>query len=69
VLAYAIGTLFIRSYEQGEKVYMSMLCRGYGKDSFLHVSNKPLTKSEWIISVCFVVFCAGVITVSWTGLG
>jgi len=68
VLAYAIGTLFIRSYEQGEKVYMSMLCRGYGKDSFLHVSNKPFTKGEWIISACSVMFCAGVIIVSWTVL-
>ena len=68
VLAYAIGTLFIRSYEQGEKVYMSMLCRGYGKHSFLHVSNKPFTKGEWIISMCSVIFCAGVIIVSWTVL-
>jgi len=69
VLAYAIGTLFIRSYEQGEKVYMSMLCRGYGKDSFLHISPKPLKKSEWIISACSVIFCAGIIIVSWTVLG
>ena len=60
VLAYAIGTLFIRSYEQGERVYMSMLCRGYGKDSYLHVSKKPFTKKEWGFAVCSVVFCVGV---------
>jgi cobalt/nickel transport system permease protein len=68
VLAYAIGTLFIRSYEQGEKVYMSMLCRGYGKDSFLHIPHKPLRKGEWIISACSVIFCAAVIIISQTGL-
>jgi len=28
-LGYTIGTMFIRSYEQGERVYTSMLCRGY----------------------------------------
>ena len=60
VLAYAIGTLFIRSYEQGERVYTSMLCRGYGKDSYLHVSHKPFTKQEWMFAVCSVMFCAGV---------
>lgn len=26
----SISSLFIRSYEQGEKTYISMLCRGYG---------------------------------------
>ena len=30
-IGYTIGTMFIRSYEQGERVYTSMLCRGYGK--------------------------------------
>jgi cobalt/nickel transport system permease protein len=26
----SISTIFIRSYEQGERTYISMLCRGYG---------------------------------------
>lgn len=38
-LGYAVGTMFIRAYEQGERTYISMLCRGYSKDSFLHVSK------------------------------
>ena len=63
VLAYAIGSLFIRSYERGERVYVSMLCRGYGKDSYLHVSSKPFTKKEWGFAVCSVVFCAGALMV------
>ena len=30
-IGYTVGTIFIRSYEQGERVYTSMLCRGYGR--------------------------------------
>ena len=41
-----IGTMFIRSYEQGERVYISMLCRGYGRDSFLFVKKKPLGRGD-----------------------
>ena len=65
VLAYAIGTLFIRSYEQGERVYMSMLCRGYGKDSYLHIPAKPFTKREWVGVLCSVVFCVSVMISQW----
>jgi cobalt/nickel transport system permease protein len=57
-LGYLIGTMFIRSYEQGERVYTSMLCRGYGRESFLFVRKKPLRRSEWVflsLSFCFIV--------------
>jgi cobalt/nickel transport system permease protein len=30
IIGNMIGTLFIRSYERGERVYVSMLARGYG---------------------------------------
>ena len=46
-VAYAIGTLFIRSYEQGERTYLAMLCRGYGRDSHLYISKKPLKSGDW----------------------
>ncbi|MCQ1534260.1 cobalt ECF transporter T component CbiQ [Methanosarcina sp. KYL-1] len=29
-IGHSISSIFIRSYEQGEKTYISMLCRGYG---------------------------------------
>ena len=45
-LGYTIGTMFIRAYEQGERVYTSMLCRGYGRNSFLFVSKKPLKRGD-----------------------
>lgn len=46
-VGYTVGTIFIRSYEQGERVYTSMLCRGYGRDSHIYVAKKPLHAAEW----------------------
>jgi cobalt/nickel transport system permease protein len=47
-IGYTIGTIFIRSYEQGERVYTSMLCRGYGKTSHIFIEKKPLLPGEWL---------------------
>ena len=52
-IGYTVGTIFIRSYEQGERVYTSMLCRGYGKDSHIFIVKKPLRAAEW----SFLAFC------------
>ena len=57
-IGYTIGTMFIRSYEQGERVYISMLCRGYGKKSHLFIRKKSLNTAEWTFltaSICFIV--------------
>ncbi|MFA5236669.1 MAG: energy-coupling factor transporter transmembrane component T [Methanoregula sp.] len=57
-IGYLIGTMFIRSYEQGERVFTSMLCRGYGKDSFLFVKKKPLGRGDLAflcVSLTFVI--------------
>jgi len=50
-LGYTMGTMFIRSYEQGERVYTSMLCRGYGRDSYLFVAKKPLRPENGLFSL------------------
>jgi cobalt/nickel transport system permease protein len=42
-LGYTIGTIFLRSYEQGERTYTAMLCRGYGRDAHIFIRKKPLT--------------------------
>jgi len=52
-IGYTVGTIFIRSYEQGERVYTSMLCRGYGKDSHIFIAKKPLRSEDWL----FLGFC------------
>ncbi|MGB9175638.1 MAG: cobalt ECF transporter T component CbiQ [Methanoregula sp.] len=55
-IGYLIGTMFIRSFEQGERVYTSMLCRGYGRDSYLFVEKKPLKRSEWAFLSFSLIF-------------
>lgn len=48
-IGYTLGTMFIRSYEQGERTYTAMLCRGYGRDAFLLVPKKSLLAREWAV--------------------
>jgi cobalt/nickel transport system permease protein len=64
-LGYTIGTMFIRAYEQGERVYTSMLCRGYGRNSFLFVSRKPLRRSELAFLSLSLVFVIAVPISVW----
>lgn len=59
-IGYMVGTMFIRSYEQGERVYTSMLCRGYGRDSYLFVERKPLKGGEWAFLSFSLVFIIAV---------
>jgi cobalt/nickel transport system permease protein len=57
-MGYILGTLFIRAYEQGERVYISMLCRGYGRHSFLYVKKKPLNRGDiafLFLSMAFII--------------
>ena len=64
-IGYTIGTMFIRSYEQGERVYTSMLCRGYGRESYLFVAKKPLKSYEWVFLVISLVFIVAVPVSIW----
>lgn len=64
-LGYTIGTMFIRSYEQGERVYTSMLCRGYGRDSHLFITKKPLRTVEWAFLLTSMVFIITVPLTIW----
>ncbi|PKL64839.1 MAG: cobalt transporter [Methanomicrobiales archaeon HGW-Methanomicrobiales-3] len=64
-LGYTLGTMFIRSYEQGERVYTSMLCRGYGRDSYLFVERKPLKGGEWAFLFISMVFIIAVPLAVW----
>ena len=48
-LGYAMGVLFIRAYEQGERTFTAMLCRGYGNHSLDHMQKKPLTRIDQLV--------------------
>ena len=65
MIGLTIGTIFLRSYEQGERTYISMLCRGYGRDTHLFVKKKPLKRGDWaflagcllfVVMVPFIVY-------------
>ncbi|HWQ62774.1 MAG TPA: cobalt ECF transporter T component CbiQ [Methanospirillum sp.] len=45
-MGYTLGTMFIRSFEQGERTYMSMLCRGYGRGTYLYICKKALSRMD-----------------------
>lgn len=64
-LGYTIGTMFIRSYEQGERVYTSMLCRGYGRDSYLFVERKPMKGGEWAFLSISLIFITTIPLAVW----
>ena len=64
-LGYTMGTMFIRSYEQGERVYTSMLCRGYGRECYFYVEKKPLKKTEWAFLTLSLIFIIAVPLTIW----
>jgi cobalt/nickel transport system permease protein len=64
-LGYTIGTMFIRSYEQGERVFISMLCRGYGKNTHLFLKKKDLTGPEWGVLAASMGFIIAVPVIIW----
>ena len=58
-IGYTISSLFIRSYEQGERTYQSMLCRGYSADAHVYVDRKKLHIPDFaILAVTFVIIAA-----------
>jgi cobalt/nickel transport system permease protein len=65
MLGYAIGTMFIRAYEQGERTYMAMLCRGYGRDSHLFIRKKPLPRQDWAFLATGMTFIIVVPVFAW----
>jgi cobalt/nickel transport system permease protein len=58
-IGYTLGTMFIRSYEQGERTYIAMACRGYGRDAYLLVQKKPILIREWAVLVACMAVVIG----------
>lgn len=60
----AAGAMFIRSYERGERVYLSMLSRGYA-GSMPRVDETPTSAGAWAAALALPAFAAAVATVAW----
>jgi len=59
-----IGTLFIRSYERGERIYVAMLARGFdGEIRSLHQLN--LQKIDAYFSVAFGLVLISSVFIFW----
>jgi cobalt/nickel transport system permease protein len=50
-MGYTISSLFVRSYEQGERTYISMLCRGYGSENArVYMHRKRISSRDILFS-------------------
>ena len=47
-IGYTIMMMFLKAYEQGEKVYLSMISRGYSEDSILYQKSDQLHIKDFI---------------------
>jgi cobalt/nickel transport system permease protein len=63
-VAYTVAMMFLRSYERGESVYLSMLSRGYSDQSRIYNSKtKTIGKTEYffILTTLLVIVCLQII--------
>lgn len=66
--ANMIATLFIRSYERGERVYLAMLSRGYS--GTVKSSGKlKFATGDWLFAGASVCVCLLVLSVNYMRLG
>ncbi|GIF14778.1 cobalt ECF transporter T component CbiQ [Actinoplanes teichomyceticus] len=57
--AVGVGSLFLRSYERGERVYLAMVSRGY-TGRLPHPAGRPAPPREWALSATLPVLSAGI---------
>ena len=57
--AAGVGSLFLRSYERGERVYLAMLARGY-TGTMPVTTGAPAAAREWAYSSALPVAAAGI---------
>ena len=64
-VASSAGTLFIRSYERGERVYLAMVSRGYTGTLPL-LDEQAVDGRDWALSLAVPLFAALVSLSAWT---
>jgi len=63
-LAASAGTLFLRSYERGERVYLAMVSRGYA-GAMPALEGQAATRTEWITALALPVAGAAIASTAW----
>lgn len=65
VLGHSAGTLFIRSYERGERVHLAMLSRGY--DGRTPWASAPITTTgTWTYALAVPAIALAVAALAWS---
>ncbi|MEW2221972.1 cobalt ECF transporter T component CbiQ [Streptomyces sp. NPDC006990] len=65
VLAKSAGSLFIRSYERGERVHLAMLSRGYAGSMPPALGAGPAARAEWALSAALPVTALAICLLGW----
>jgi cobalt/nickel transport system permease protein len=63
-VAASAGTLFIRSYERGERVYLAMVSRGYA-GSMPVLQDLAATRAQWLTALAVPAAAALVAATAW----
>jgi cobalt/nickel transport system permease protein len=63
-VASSAGTLFIRSYERGERVYLAMVSRGYA-GSMPVLQDLAATRAQWLAAMSVPATAALVAATAW----
>lgn len=57
-VGYGIAMMFLKSYEQGERTYQSMISRGFSEHSDLYNGKEKLDKNDYIYIISLVCILA-----------
>lgn len=63
-VAASAGTLFIRSYERGERVYLAMLSRGYD-GTLPSADDQPAGLASWVLALSVPLVAAAICVAAW----
>ena len=63
-LASTAGTLFVRSYERGERVYLAMESRGYA--GTMPIRSTAATARAWVLCLLWPAIGATVAVIAWS---
>lgn len=68
--ARGVGTLFLRSYERGERVHVAMLARGYtGADLAVGAGLRPpATRRQWLVGLAPAAAFTAVCVLAWASV-
>jgi cobalt/nickel transport system permease protein len=62
--ARGVGSLFVRSYERGERVHLAMLSRGW-TGAMPRLSETPTTRRDWVAGLAPVAVALGLAVTGW----